>query len=79
MAEFDLIYGLTGIGAHLLRCNPGDDALGRILSYLVLLAEPLRYRDEIRPGWWTSHDPHFKTSPEYPGGHANFGIAHGIT
>ncbi|HUY48796.1 MAG TPA: lanthionine synthetase C family protein [Streptosporangiaceae bacterium] len=78
LAEFDLIYGLTGIGAYLLRRDPGGDALEHVLRYLVRLAEPLHNDGQILPGWWTSHDPSFKYSPAFAGGHANFGIAHGI-
>ncbi|WP_131785686.1 lanthionine synthetase C family protein [Protofrankia symbiont of Coriaria ruscifolia] len=78
LAEFDVISGLSGIGAHLLRNAPGDDVLERLLSYLVRLTEPLRIDGETLPGWWTGHDPNFTTSADYPGGHGNFGMAHGI-
>lgn len=79
MAEYDLIAGLTGIGAHLLRHQPHDDALHRVLAYLVRLTEPLHRDGTALPGWWTDHDPHGTASPEFPGGHANLGLAHGIT
>ncbi|TDC02238.1 lanthionine synthetase [Micromonospora fluostatini] len=79
MAEYDVISGLTGIGAHLLRHAPDDDALGRILTYLVRLTEPLHHHGEVVPGWWTEQDPHARNSPAFPGGHANLGLAHGIT
>jgi hypothetical protein len=79
MAEYDIISGLTGIGAHLLRHSPDDEALGRILAYLVRLTEPLHHDGEVVPGWWTEQDPHAKISTAFPGGHANFGLAHGIT
>jgi hypothetical protein len=78
LAEFDLIYGLTGIGAHLLRHAPGGDALEQVLHYLVRLTEPLRARGETTPGWWTGHDPSFTSSPAFAGGHGNLGLAHGI-
>ena len=78
LAEFDLIYGLTGIGAYLLRSDPGGSGLEHVLRYLVRLTEPLRDDGQMLPGWWTSHDPSFKHSPGFAGGHANFGIAHGI-
>ncbi|HEY5833934.1 lanthionine synthetase C family protein [Streptomyces sp.] len=78
-AEYDLLHGLSGIGAHLLQHAPGDHALERTLSYLVRLTEPLRVDRERVPGWWVHHDPHVKQSTEFPGGHSNFGIAHGIT
>ena len=78
LAEFDLIYGLTGIGAYLLDRKPDSGALQRTLSYLVQLTEPLRIAGQELPGWWTSHDPSFSSSTEFAGGHANFGMAHGI-
>jgi hypothetical protein len=78
LAEFDVISGLSGIGAHLLAHTPGNDALERVLSYLVRLTEPLPIDGETLAGWWTGHDPHFRTSPEHRGDHGNFGMAHGI-
>jgi hypothetical protein len=79
LAEFDLIYGLTGIGAYLLHHAPDGNALERVLRYLVRLTEPLRTGGETLPGWWTGHDPSFRYSPGFAGGHANLGLAHGIT
>ncbi len=78
-AEYDLLHGLTGIGAHLLHNAPGSDALGRVLRYLVRLTVPLRVNGEVLPGWWVGHDPQRTHSAGFPGGHANLGIAHGIT
>lgn len=72
--EYDPFAGLTGIGQLLLRYTPGTDALGRILDYLVRLTTP---RADHLPGWWVSRDPD-KTLPT-PGGHANHGVAHGIS
>lgn len=74
-AEFDLFYGLTGIGALLLRRSPGSDALAGILRYVVSLAAPRRQDGVKLPGWWVAHDPD-EILPT-PGGHANFGMAHG--
>jgi hypothetical protein len=78
-AEYDLLHGLTGIGAHLLRNDRGGDALGRILTYLVRLTRPVRVDGDLLPGWWTSHDPAVTQSAGFPGGHGNLGIAHGVT
>ena len=78
-AEYDLLHGLTGIGAHLLHNTPSSDALGRILGYLVRLTAPLRIDGDTLPGWWVGHDPQRTHSAGFPGGHANLGIAHGIT
>ncbi|KLL11601.1 MULTISPECIES: lanthionine synthetase C family protein [Protofrankia] len=75
--EYDVISGLTGIGAHLLAHAPGDDALGRILTYLVRLTTPINLDGEGLPGWWCSHDPSQGNAPEFAGGHANLGMAHG--
>ncbi|MBA9003063.1 lanthionine synthetase C family protein [Thermomonospora cellulosilytica] len=78
-AEYDLLHGLTGIGAYLLTHAPGSDALGRILAYLVRLTGPLHADGQTLPGWWAPHAPNLRSSPDLPGGHANLGIAHGIT
>ncbi|MEU6405666.1 lanthionine synthetase C family protein [Streptomyces sp. NPDC046985] len=78
-AEYDLFYGLTGIGAYLLRTDPGGLALERVLKYLVALTRPLVSDSRGLPGWWVRHDPFRGESPHFPGGHGNFGAAHGIT
>jgi hypothetical protein len=50
-----------------------------VLRYLVRLTEPLRIGGDTVPGWWTGHDPSFRSSASFAGGHANLGLAHGIT
>ncbi|MFI8811364.1 MULTISPECIES: lanthionine synthetase C family protein [unclassified Streptomyces] len=75
-AEYDVFYGLTGIGAYLLRRDPGSSALEQVLNYLVALASPLRIHGEELPGWWVAHDPHGRPSES---GHGNLGAAHGVT
>ncbi|MFJ9695129.1 lanthionine synthetase C family protein [Kitasatospora sp. NPDC101183] len=76
-AEYDLLYGLTGLGAHLLKRDPHGDALHDVLAYLVRLTQPLPGTD--LPGWWVRYDPAGRTSATFPGGHGNLGLAHGIT
>lgn len=76
--EYDIFFGLTGIGALLLLRDPGGYAMERVLRYLVALSRPLRTSDGDLPGWWVAHDPYGRASRAYPGGHGNFGIAHGI-
>jgi lantibiotic biosynthesis protein len=78
-AEYDLLHGLTGIGAYLLQHAPGGDAVERVLEYLVSLTAPVGFDGTVLPGWWVPHDPHVRRSPDFRGGHANLGIAHGIT
>ncbi len=71
-AEYDLIRGLTGLGVALRRL--GDHVLLRqILDYLVRLTEPVN----ALPGWWCRNGPE-RAHPPPAGGHANFGMAHGI-
>lgn len=77
LAELDLINGLTGLGAHLLRRDPNGDLIRQVLAYLVRLTEPLGAKD--LPGWWTDLAPTGRRSTDLPGGHGNFGMAHGIS
>lgn len=78
LREFDLISGLTGIGAHLLHRHGGVDLLRDVLSYLVRLTQPLRTDDEVLPGWWCADGPGSQPAHRWPGGHGNLGMAHGI-
>lgn len=78
LAEFDAIRGLTGIGAYLRRRAPESRLLRDILLYLVRLTEPVEVDGELLPGWWTNVAPSGCLSDEFPGGHANTGMAHGI-
>lgn len=79
-SEFDLIRGLTGLGAHLLHRDPDGDLVRRVLDYLVRLTEPVPAHDDAgpsAPGWWTNNAP--ASQPEASGGHADVGMAHGIS
>ena len=77
--EYDVFFGLSGIGALLLRRAPGSTAMERVLAYLVALAKPLLINEDVLPGWWVGHDPHRRDSAPFKYGHGNFGMAHGIT
>ncbi|MGV9349449.1 lanthionine synthetase C family protein [Streptomyces spiralis] len=77
MSEYDLISGLTGLGAYLLR-REQRTTLERILHYLVrLLTESLTVAGHQVPGWWTTDGPRGSQDGTSTG-HANFGIAHGM-
>jgi hypothetical protein len=78
MREYDLIGGLTGLGAYLLHRHGGGDLLHSVLSYPVRLTTPLSLDGQQLPGWWSSDGPDGRPSPDWPGGHANLGLAHGI-
>ncbi|MGI5347361.1 lanthionine synthetase LanC family protein [Streptomyces sp. CA-250714] len=77
-AEYDLMSGLTGLGALLLRRRPDSGELKSVLRYLVRLTEPVSGpQGQPRPGWWVGHAPGLN-APAAPGGHAASGPAHGI-
>ncbi len=78
--EYDLISGLTGLGAyHLVRHGPaGSGMTAAVLGYLVALAAPVCRHGESLPGWWSGTGPAGAPDPAWPGGHLNLGMAHGI-
>jgi hypothetical protein len=78
--EYDLISGLTGVGAyHLVRHRSAASGMTTaVLDYLVALSEPLRLRGESVPGWWSGAGPAGEPDPAWPDGHLNLGMAHGI-
>src|ERR1700722_15870321 len=77
--EYDLISGLTGLGAyHLLRHGPaGSGMTAAGPGSLVAPAEPVRKDGEALPGWWSGTGPAGAPDPAWPGGHLNLGMAHG--
>ncbi|MEU3973415.1 lanthionine synthetase C family protein [Streptomyces bacillaris] len=79
MREYDLIRGLTGLGAYLLRRGAHPDLLDRVLHYLVrLLQQPVTAEGNSLPGWWTLDGPSGEPDTDWPQGHGNFGMAHGV-
>ncbi len=79
MHEYDLISGLTGLGALLLRRGTHPGLLHDVLRYLVrLLQEPVTVHGEEVPGWWTSDSPSGRPDAAWPTGHGNLGMAHGV-
>lgn len=79
LAEFDAIRGLSGMGALLLHRDVHTDLLREIAAYLVRLTEPVKHDGDLLPGWWSHLGPSGDVSPDYPAGHANNGVAHGIS
>ncbi|MFE2179058.1 lanthionine synthetase C family protein [Streptomyces sp. NPDC059455] len=77
--EYDLFYGLTGLASYLLCRDRDSQTLRETLAYLVRLTLPLDGDEEQLPGWWTPFDPTGHRSEKFPGGHANLGMAHGIS
>ncbi|MGH3546709.1 MAG: lanthionine synthetase C family protein [Pseudonocardiaceae bacterium] len=82
LSEFDVVRGLTGLGAYLLHRDPYGDLVRRVLAYLVRLTEPIPADDAAglsAPGWWTNDIPSRPPEPALDAGHANLGMAHGIS
>lgn len=77
MKEFDVIRGLAGLGAYHLKRHPDHPITADVLAYLVRMTEP-RPQAQGLPAWWTDVAPNGEVSPDCPGGHGNFGMAHGI-
>jgi len=77
--EYDLINGIGGLGAYLMHRHHDHWLLREILAYLVRLTEPIRIGAQTLPGWWATGSPDRRQSPRWAGGHANFGMAHGIS
>jgi hypothetical protein len=81
LAEFDLVRGLTGLGAYLLHRAPGSSLFREVLAYLVRLTEPVPAADSAgtaAPGWWTGDIPPGRPVDDFRDGHADLGMAHGI-
>ncbi|MCT2594494.1 lanthionine synthetase C family protein [Streptomyces sp. N2-109] len=78
LAELDVIRGLSGYGAYLLRRDPGSADMRTVLDYCVRLTEPITDRDDVLPGWWTVSGPSGLPDERFGDGHANTGLAHGI-
>jgi hypothetical protein len=77
--EYDLISGLTGLGAYFLHRGTSPEPLHGVLRYLVrLLRHPLNTDGHPLPGWWTSDSPTTRPEDAMPTGHGNFGMAHGV-
>lgn len=80
--EFDVTRGLAGLGVYLLKRDPGGALLGHVLAYMVRLTRPLPVDDAAgsrAPGWWTADIPTGSCDSSFAHGHANLGMAHGIT
>ncbi|GAA1457410.1 lanthionine synthetase C family protein [Nocardiopsis exhalans] len=79
LAEFDLIQGLTGLAVYHLHTHPEAAITRQVLAYLVRLSLPLPEDLQQLPGWWSEQSPHSQLDPQFPGGHLNLGVAHGIS
>lgn len=82
MREFDLVHGLTGLGAYHLHRHPTHRLTHDILNYLVRITDhpPCQTKNPERPAWWLADGLNGQPSPDqFPHGHGNLGMAHGIS
>lgn len=79
LREFDLIRGLAGLAAYHLAARPEHEVTRSVLACLARLTEPLPGAAGMLPPWWTNVSPTGRPSPDYPGGHGNVGMSHGIS
>ncbi len=77
MREFDLVRGLSGLATYHLACHPDHEITRKVLAYLARLTEPLP-STSTQPPWWTNVAPNGEPSSDYPQGHGNVGVSHGI-
>ncbi|MEV0440376.1 lanthionine synthetase C family protein [Streptomyces spectabilis] len=75
--QYDLVFGLTGLGGCLLRTG-GHEPLREILRCLVDLTEPVLVGDRRLPGWWVAQNRLTHAPVPVLQGHANLGMAHGV-
>jgi len=79
VGQFDLIFGLGGIGAYLL-CRQEDDAAVAALHAVLRSMVTITVEEQGLPRWHTP--PHLMpteaAAEQYPNGYLNCGLAHGI-
>ncbi|MBB5998747.1 lanthionine synthetase C family protein [Streptomonospora salina] len=81
-SEFDLVRGATGVGAYLLHRAPQSPELRAVLRYLVRLTAPLPAPESAEvalPGWWIRESLSGHRANGVEDGHADLGMAHGVT
>lgn len=77
MRTYDVVAGAAGLGRYLLLRGERHRALlTDTLEYLVRLTGPVEAHGHRVPGWWVPLEP--DQGPQFPRGHFNVGLAHGI-
>ncbi|WDQ02217.1 lanthionine synthetase C family protein [Micromonospora chalcea] len=78
MYEFDLVHGLTGLGLYHLHAHPDHPVSHDLASYLTRITEPVG-DNAAQPPWWLPSGLGGTPDPDFPHGHGNIGMAHGIS
>nr|WP_205629617.1 lanthionine synthetase LanC family protein [Jiangella muralis] len=78
MVEFDLVHGLVGLGVYHLQAHSEHPITADVLAYLARLTEPLDVTTGRVP-WWLPSGLGGTPDPDFPHGHGNLGVAHGVS
>ena len=78
MYEFDLVHGLTGLGIHHLHAHPDHPVSHDLVNYLARITEPISDHTTLPP-WWLPSGLGGTPHADFPHGHGNIGMAHGIS
>ncbi|TDC37664.1 lantibiotic modifying enzyme [Micromonospora sp. 15K316] len=78
MYEFDLVHGLTGLGLYHLHSHPDHPVSHDLVGYLARITQPLGDK-AAQPPWWLPSGLAGTPHPDFPHGHGNIGMAHGIS
>ncbi|TKI89159.1 hypothetical protein FC695_36455, partial [Bacillus cereus] len=80
--DFEAIYGLAGITRYLLffKEDPKvNEMIRNILNYFIQLNNKVNYREQKVPGYFISEGNQLNNdSINYPGGHLDLGLSHGM-
>ncbi|MGW4650144.1 lanthionine synthetase C family protein [Kitasatospora sp. NPDC004289] len=80
IGHYEVVRGMTGVGRYLLAraevCGPELEA---VLGYLIGLSlGEVEHRGHRVPRWWSLDAPRTGSEAEFPDGHLNLGISHGV-
>jgi hypothetical protein len=80
IGRYEVVRGLTGVGRYLLaRAESCEEPLTAVLDYLVRLSlGTVEHQGASVPRWWALDAPRTGSEPEFPGGHLNLGLSHGV-
>ncbi|MGW7410881.1 lanthionine synthetase C family protein [Streptomyces sp. NPDC054863] len=81
MGHFEVVRGATGLGRYLLaRADTCGEELDTVLRYLTELAvrDDVPHQEHHVPRWWALDAPRVGQEQDFPYGHLNLGLSHGI-
>ncbi|MFH9855589.1 lanthionine synthetase C family protein [Streptomyces althioticus] len=80
IGHYEVVRGLTGVGRYLLaRAETCEEPLTAVLDHLVRLSVgTVEHQGTRVPRWWALDAPRTGSEEEFPGGHLNLGLSHGV-